>query len=147
MAIVIKNKKDASFSNERPYVVVTYVRNHNSRFAAGELTSIKYELKYDLRPIYPQFRNKETNTFDAEAASELFIKELPVGSNENVNLFDFTIKELTDSKHFAVNNHLNGGIMSVWHVACYSDEREWARKYAQNDLETKIKKNLVSWDY
>ena len=75
----------------------------------------------------------------------MFIEELPVGSNENVNLFDLTIKEVTDNKHCAVKNHHNGVIMDTWYVACYHSEKEWAKKVALNDIETKINERKLSW--
>ena len=145
MAIVIKNTKDTLFSNERPYMVVTFVCNYNSKFAPASMAETRYKLKYDLRLAYPQCRNTVTNVFDAETAAKLFIEELPVGSNENVNLFDLTIKEVTDNKHCAVKNHHNGVIMDTWYVACYHSEKEWAKKVALNDIETKINERKLSW--
>lgn len=145
MAIVIKIEKDAMFNSERPYMVVTFVRNHNSIFAVGSLENIKYELKYDLRLIYPQYRDQETQIFDAEAASKLFIKELPVGSNECVNLFDLSIKEITDGKHIAIKVHCSRVEMDTWHVACYDTNKEWAKNIALKEIETKIAERKISW--
>ncbi|MBR4363523.1 MAG: hypothetical protein IKP33_01135 [Prevotella sp.] len=145
MAIVIKNTKDVFFSSERPYMVVTFVRKYNSIFAVGSLEQIKYELKYDLRLIYPQFWDQEAQKYDAEAASKLFIEEFPVGSNECVNLFDFSIKDITDGKHTAVIVHSSRVEMDTWHVACYDTEKEWAKNIALKEIETKIEERKISW--
>ena len=145
MAIVIQNIKDALFSRERPYMVVTFVRNYNSIFAIGALANIKYELKYDLRLIYPQYWDQETLIFDAEAASRLFIKELPVGSNECVNLFDLSIKEITDGKHTTVKVHCGRVEMDAWHVACYDTDKEWAKNIALKEIETQLDERKISW--
>lgn len=145
MAIVIKNTKDVLFSSERPYMVVTFVRKYNSIFAVGSLEHIKYELKYDLRLIYPQFWDQEALIYDAEAASKLFIEEFPIGRNEGVNLFDFSIKEITDGKHTAVKVHCSRLEIDTWHVACYDTDKEWAKNIALKEIETKIEERKISW--
>jgi hypothetical protein len=146
MAIVIKNTKDVLFSSERPYMVVTFVRNYNSIFALGALANIKYELKYDLRLIYPQFWDREAHIYDAEAASKLFIEEFPIGSNECLNLFDFSIKEITNGKHSAVKVLCSRVEMDTWHVACYDTDKEWAKNIALKEIETKIEERKISWE-
>lgn len=145
MAVVIKTEKDAMFSSERPYMVVTFVRDYNSRLAVGAVTNSKYKIKYDLRLIYPQFWHQEPQYYDAEAAANLFTEELPIGSNENVNLFDFTIKELTNSKHFAIKDHYSQLTKDIWHVACYNSEKERAKKIALKEIERKINEKRISW--
>jgi len=145
MAVVIKTEKDAMFSSERPYMVVTYVRDYNSRLAIGAVANAKYETKYDLRLGYPQFWHKETLYYDAEAAASLFTEEFPIGSKENVNLFDFTIKELTDSKHIAIKDHYSQLTKDIWHVACYYTEKEIAKKIALKEIESKICEKRISW--
>lgn len=146
MAIVIKNTKDVPFSSERPYMVVTFVRNHNSRFAVGSVLNIKYELKYDLRLIYPQFMDVEANRYDAETASNLFKEELPIGSNEDVNLFDLRINDLTNGEHFSVKDNISGVIKDVWHVVCYNNDIEWAKEVAQKDIYEQINERKIEWE-
>lgn len=146
MAIVIKNTKDASFSSEKPYMVVTFVRSYNSRFAVGSLLNVKYELKYDLRLIYPHFMDIETNRYDATSASKLFIEELPIGSNEDVNLFDISIEDITNGKHHLVKDMKLGVVMDIWHVACYNTDVEWAKEIALKDIEGKIEERKLKWE-
>jgi hypothetical protein len=140
MLIVSSVTKSASWSADKPLAVVRFVcgESSQSKFAVGSLSDNEsYSLTYDLGIIYAKECKDDDDKFDAAAAFKLFKAEMPVGHEEPVNGYEFSISELTNGSISAVKVKSSGRVMRTMRPACYGS-REKARLLALNNLKTRL---------
>lgn len=138
MAIVTEVRKSQSFSSEKPFAVVRFRKGSegSSKFAVGSLNDgSSYSLTYNLSLIYPDVKNDD-GEFDAKEAFKTFKNELPVGSDEPVNLFDIPISEISDFKEVIVKSTKRR--MAVMRPACYGTKED-AIRIAKASLERQLR--------
>lgn len=138
MAIVTEVRKSLSFSAEKPFAVVRFRKGSegSSKFAVGSLNDgNSYSLTYNLSLIYPDIKNDD-GEFDPKEAFKTFKSELPIGSDEPVNLFDIPISDISEYKEVIVKSTKRR--MAVMRPACYGTKED-AIRIAKASLERQLR--------
>lgn len=145
--LVQEVRKSESFSNEKPFAVVRFVKGTKggSKFRAGSLAdSVSYSLTYNLSQIYTAKDNEnlwEGGEFNAKAAFKLFREEMPAGYDESeVQGYDILVSEISDFEAVIITK--TKVEMQVLHPACYGT-REDALRIAKRSLQRQLAQKLV----
>lgn len=112
MAVVSKVITPFFFSEKEPYMIVLFKKDSVNIFQAGACSSPHYIQIYDLRKIYLDI----TDVYEAQTR---FKEEMKVGHHEAINLFEFTISDLTDGKYFAIRSTSVREIETQFRVGSY----------------------------
>lgn len=137
MLIVSDVRESASFSDEKPFVLVRFRKPAGgSKFAIGNLNSSSvYSSTYNLQMIYPDCKNDE-GKFSAKRAFNLFKEEMEIGAEEPIDGYDIDISEISD--FVAVKIVATKRIMHTIRPAIYGD-REDAKRIAKASLQRQLK--------
>ena len=136
MALVSKVITPFFFSEKEPYMIVLFKKDSVNKFQAVACSSPCYRQIYDLRKIYPDL----TDVYEAKTC---FMEEMKVGRHEPINLFDFTISDLTDGKHLAIRGYSFFEYETLFRVGSYYDN---ARETAKEILYFCVNHKIYKWD-
>jgi len=137
MARVSKVITPFFFSEKEPYMIVLFKKDSVNKFQAGACKSLHYIQIYDLRKIYPDI----TDVYEAKTC---FIEEMKVGNHEAINLFDFTISDLTDGKYFAIRSTSVRETENHFRVGSYDANN--GRVVAKEILYFCVNHKIYKWD-
>lgn len=137
MALVSKVITPFFFSEKEPYMIVLFKKDSVNKFQAAACSSPCYRQIYDLRKIYPDI----SDIYDAKTC---FMEEMEVGRQEPIHLFDFTISDLTDGKHFAIRSTSVREIETQFRVGSYDVNN--GRMVAKEILYFCVNHKIYKWD-
>ncbi|MBO4841030.1 MAG: hypothetical protein J5524_09000 [Bacteroidaceae bacterium] len=135
MALVSKVITPFFFSEKEPYMFVLFIKESENKFQAGACLNPRYLQIYDLRKIYPDIS-------DIYEAQTYFKEEMEVGRHEPIDLFDFTISDLTDGKHSAIRGYSFFEYETHFRVGSYYDN---ARETAKEILHFCVNHKIYKW--
>lgn len=137
MALVSKVITPFFFSEKEPYMIVLFKKDSVNKFQAAACSSPCYRQIYDLRKIYPDI----TDVYEAQTR---FKEEMKVGHHEAINLFEFSISDLTDGKYFAIRSTSVREIETQFRVGSYDVNN--GRMVAKEILYFCVNHKIYKWD-
>lgn len=141
-AIITGIRKCEGFSNEKPFVVLSFRKQGaNGKLASGCLTNGNaYSATYNLAVAYADCID-EDRKFSAKLAWKALNEEYALGSvEEGIECYDVLISDI--SQYEAVKIVANGREMREMHPAVYGG-REDAIRIAKRSLERQLKQKTL----
>ena len=139
MAIISNVIVPPFFSEKRPFVLVQFIEEFENPLQTAITSNPPYFNFFNVKKLYPNF-------VYIHDAVELFKKEYHKGYREDIKLYKFSIKDLTQGLHTKIeylnthNRYVNDNIR----IATY----EWLepRHAAQEILEFCIENRFFDWN-
>ena len=141
LSIINSIKKCENFSNEKPFVVITFKpKSKGGKLASMCLTNgALYSATFNLSIAYGDCVDDD-DKFSAKQAWKAFSDEYSVGKEEEIGCFDISVSEISEFESVVIV--ANKREMREMHVAVYG-EREDALRIAKRSLERQLAKHTL----
>lgn len=138
ISVINSVKKCEGFSNEKPFVVITFrPKAKQGKLASMCLTNGNlYSATFNLSIAYSDCVDDDEGKFSAKKAWKAFSEEYTVGKEEEISCYDVAINEISEFDGVVIVATKRE--MREMHIACYG-EREDAFRIAKRSLERQLR--------
>lgn len=137
ISVINSIKKCENFSNEKPFVVITFrPKSKEGKLASMCLTNGNlYSATFNLSIAYSDCVDDD-DKFSAKQAWKAFSEEYTIGKEEEIGCYDVLISDVSEFEGVVIVATKRE--MREMHIACYG-EREDALRIAKRSLERQLR--------